>query len=166
MIWNEIFTYSQGRLYWLKDQRAGRNGNKVNAIAGSEAGAINERGYFVVTVGGKKYLRHRIVWEMHHGKIPDGMEVDHDNRIPGDDRIENLNLVSRSGNMKNLSMRKDNKSGITGVRFRKDRMKWRAEISTDKVKLSRSFDCFIKACEQRIEWEVAFSFNKEHGRRK
>lgn len=166
MIWSDIFTYSQGRLYWKKEQRTGRGLNRVNAFAGDSAGAVNKRGYYVVTVRGEKILRHRIVWEMHNGEIPHGMEVDHDNGIPGDDRIENLNLVTRSGNMKNLAKRKDNKSGVTGVRFRKDRSKWVAEITSEKFKKSKMFDNFVSACEQRIIWEIELNFNSNHGRSK
>ena len=42
---------------------------------------------------GGKYV-HRVVWEEHHGKIPDGMEIDHINNSKHDNRIENLQLLT------------------------------------------------------------------------
>jgi hypothetical protein len=42
--------------------------------------------------------RHRIVWMAVNGPIPDGMYVNHINRIPGDDRIDNLELVTSQQN--------------------------------------------------------------------
>ncbi len=40
-------------------------------------GGINERGYAVISVGGKSRLLHRVVYPLVHGPIPDGWEVDH-----------------------------------------------------------------------------------------
>ena len=45
-----------------------------------------------------KYV-HRVVWEEHHGKIPDGMQIDHINNNPIDNRIENLQLVTKKQNL-------------------------------------------------------------------
>ena len=39
---------------------------------------------------------HRIVWETWNGPIPRGMVVHHKNMYPQDNRIENLELLSRS----------------------------------------------------------------------
>ena len=33
--------------------------------------------YEEILVNGKRYLKHRYVWEQHNGKIPDGYEVHH-----------------------------------------------------------------------------------------
>lgn len=47
-----------------------------------------------------KYVHH-LVWEAFRGKIPDGMEIDHINTVKTDNRLENLRLTDRSGNMRN-----------------------------------------------------------------
>ena len=44
---------------------------------------------------------HRLVWEMHYGKIPKGMVIDHINRNKTDNRIENLRLATKSQNARN-----------------------------------------------------------------
>lgn len=66
----------------------------------------NAAGYRRVTfdrgaLGRFRALAHRIVWVLHHGAIPDGQLVDH---IDGDflnNRINNLRLVTKSGNSQN-----------------------------------------------------------------
>lgn len=41
---------------------------------------------------------HRAVWTFFNGHIPDGLEINHINGIKDDNRIENLELVTSSGN--------------------------------------------------------------------
>ncbi|MBA3689507.1 MAG: HNH endonuclease [Chloroflexi bacterium] len=41
---------------------------------------------------------HRMVWESVHGPIPDGLEINHKNGVRADNRIENLELVTSTGN--------------------------------------------------------------------
>ena len=43
---------------------------------------------------------HRKVWEEHHGPIPSGMHIHHINGIKDDNRIENLELVTHTENMR------------------------------------------------------------------
>jgi hypothetical protein len=47
----------------------------------------NPRTYCRVWIGGEAYVLHRVVWELHKGKIPDGMVVDH---IDGNIRNNNI----------------------------------------------------------------------------
>ena len=70
--------------------------------------------YGQVKVSGKTEYIHRIIWEIHNGKIPDGMEIDHINREKSDNRIENLRLVTRLENNQNW-FKKFNKTGLSGV---------------------------------------------------
>lgn len=57
--------------------------------------------------------------------------VDHDDRKRNDSRKANLRIVSRTQNNQNKSLRSDNKSGITGVSYRKDRHAWTSRIRID-----------------------------------
>ncbi len=60
-------------------------------------------------------------------KAPHGVEVDHINRNPLDNRKENLRLCTPSQNIGNQKLRASNRSGFKGVR--RHRGKWQAVIS-------------------------------------
>lgn len=88
-----------------------------NSKCGDVAGHNHARGYVRIRVNGKMYFAHRLVWIMHFGDIPDGLQIDHINCIKNDNRIENLRLASSSINTQNKrSARKDNTIGLLGVR--------------------------------------------------
>lgn len=58
---------------------------------------------------------------------PDDMVVDHINRNPLDNRRINLRVCTVAENNRNLSIRKNNTSGIMGVYYRKNRGYWVAQ---------------------------------------
>lgn len=49
--------------------------------SGDVSGSIRRDGYVEVKVNGKSELAHRVIWEMHNGKIPENMQIDHINHI-------------------------------------------------------------------------------------
>lgn len=53
----------------------------------------------------KNFFIHRLVYEAFRGKIPEGLQVDHVNSNPTDNRLENLRLVSPKENMANPNTR-------------------------------------------------------------
>lgn len=46
----------------------------------------------------KKYYVHRLVWIAFNGQIPENIQVNHINEIKTDNRLENLNLMTRKEN--------------------------------------------------------------------
>ena len=124
MDWGILFEYRNGDPYW-KIKRSSQT--KLD----QPAGFYDDAGYRLVKikeVGIKKV--HRIIWEMFNGPIPDGMEIDHINRIRDDNRIENLRLVNKSLNAFNADRRKSNR--YTGVHFNKLVNKFQVRISFEK----------------------------------
>ena len=89
----EILLYSDGKLISKIDR------GKV--LCGDEVGSFNSAGYRQFSVYGKHYYTHRVVWELHNGEIPEGMEIDHINRDRSDNRLENLRVVDRLTNSLN-----------------------------------------------------------------
>lgn len=115
----ELLRYDAGtgEFVWLR--------TKGRAREGAVAGATDTYGYRVIRVDGVLYKAHRLAWLHEYGRWPDGL-LDHANRVKGDNRICNLRAISQSENMHNSSRR--TKSGVPGVRWRKDRGTWVAQI--------------------------------------
>lgn len=121
MKWFDVFKYREGELYW-KIKPYGK------VQIGDKAGGPHRRGYFHLTHEGKKYLVHRIIWEMAYGPIPKEMGIDHINGIKADNRVDNLRLATQSQNNWNRRKQKNNTSGFKGVYWEKQRSKWMALI--------------------------------------
>ena len=156
--WHSLFRYdcSSGKVYRLFSN------SNVNKI-GDEVGSRLKNGYLHVRLDGSSYRIHRIVWEMHNGEIPKGMEIDHINHIRDDNRIENLRMVSRSENMKNRLLSRNNTSGHCGVTFDSARGKWVGQVWSDGKKKSKRFDHKCEAIAWRKMMNENLGFSKTHG---
>lgn len=163
MHYNDIFSYKDGFIYWKLSVK-NQSKCKYHCSVGDIAGNVNSSGYVVVNLFGHQLRVHRIIWEMHFGEIPEGMEVDHINHDTTDNRIENLRIVSRSGNMRNKSIDKRNTSGATGVYYHRKNKKWYAQIMHNKKRIHLGFFCsFDLAVEARKEAELKYCYHKNHG---
>ena len=125
-----------------------------------------QRGYRRITIMGRLYLEHRIVWLYFYGEFPNG-QVDHINSVRNDNRIENLRDVNNQENHKNKTLLSNNKSGITGVGWCGDRMKFRVNITVNLKYIHLGyFSSFFDACCSRLSAQLKFGFHENHGRGK
>ena len=116
---NELFEYSGGNLFWkVKPAK--------HMLAGSEAGSLNKNGYKYVSINNVKQLLHRVVFKMHTGLDPS--HVDHIDRNPANNAIENLRASTFAENAWNMNTPKTNTSGVMGVHWDKRRQTWVAYI--------------------------------------
>ena len=84
-----------------------------------------------VQLKGKTYAIHNIIWELHGEVLPAGMVIDHKDRDPFNNNIENLSVKTCAENSRNKNMCKRNTSGVTGVSLHK-----RPRVSATWVDLS------------------------------
>ena len=143
---NELFDYSDGKLFW-----------KVKPCKhmqiGSEAGSLNKNGYKYVSIQGTKQLLHRVVFKMHTGIEPS--HVDHIDRNPANNTIENLRASTFAENAWNMNTPKTNTSGAMGVHWDKRRQTWMAYIRRHgKRKHLGYYDDFNAAVSARKDAEI------------
>lgn len=81
---------------------------------------------------------------------PKGYEVDHINHNPLDNRRENLRVVTHRENILSRGLFRKNKTGVVGVRWNDQRLKWTPHINVDGKNIYLgAFICFKKAVEER-----------------
>lgn len=154
---NELFVYNPSTGVIVRKIKIS------NSKAGDVLNTPNGYGYFQVYIGGVNYLVHRIAWKMHYGEDPI-KGIDHINGDGKDNRIENLRVVSQKENLRNSRMRSDNKTGVTGVRWREDKKKWHAFIKgEDKLVSLGHYGDFSSAVEARLAAESVYGYHPNHG---
>ncbi|MBD2798150.1 HNH endonuclease [Xenorhabdus sp. 18] len=132
--------------------------------AGKIAGCLSN-GYKVASVNKRLFLIHRLIWVLHYGAIPSNQEIDHINHMKGDNRINNLRLVTHAENQKNLSLLKNNTSGISGVYNDKRNGHWIARINSQdrKAKHLGIFKNKNDAIAARKQAECEYGYHSNHG---
>lgn len=127
--------------------------------------AKDDGGYLSGRIDGKTYRAHCVVWKMETGEEP--RKVDHKNGRRDDIRWRNLRAVDDAGNARNIGTRTDNTSGVMGVTFDRDRLKWRAQINVGgKCRYLGLFDTIEAAAKVRRAAEEEHGFFPGHGKRK
>lgn len=91
------------------------NGNLKNRKTNHIYHNLDRDGYIRVRQNNKEYRAHRIIWELFHGPIPEGLLVDHIDRNTQNNHIENLRLVTRNQNNWNSKGRGPLGKGVTKV---------------------------------------------------
>lgn len=122
----KLFEYKDGFLYWKQ-----RIANQVDIT--KPAGCVDKKGYRMIEISAKGFLAHRLIFLMHHGYLP--KIVDHKDRNPANNNIDNLREATRTQNQQN---RKTQKSftGFKGVYFCPERNnRYRAAITVNKKRV-------------------------------
>ena len=156
---------------WWKERPGNNKFNSTKAgkkiiVKPSSGGAPRHQIGFNDGVNRKKIYYSRVVWCWIYGEWPDQDKVvDH---IDGDymnNRKNNLRLVTRAENSRNLKKAVNNSSGHSGVSWHKPMKKWIAKISVNGKEIwLGSFDNKEDAIIVRKKAEIEHGYHKNHGR--
>ena len=117
---HQLFEYKGGKLYWKVDAA-------YNVKIGDVAGTTDSKGYKTTKINGKIYKVHRLIFLMHYGYLP--KFVDHKDKNPSNNKIENLRDATHSENQLNSKIPKNNTSGIKGVSWNSLVKKWAVRLN-------------------------------------
>jgi hypothetical protein len=124
-------TYKRLREVARYDRRSGLFYWKITvgkARRGCVAGHTDSNGYTKISIDGVKHFAHRLAWFYCHKEWPKN-NIDHIDRCRNNNRLSNLRDVGQSLNGLNGSLRRNNRSGYTGVFYDVRRDKWIAYIN-------------------------------------
>lgn len=144
----KYFTYSNGVLYWKISPR-------YKIKIGDSAGNILRTKFgdrVIIGFNGKSYFRSRLIFLYHHGYLPE--IVDHEDRNPLNDKIENLRSANPLKNAHNRTPNKNSASKYKGVTLRPS--KTSPFQATIDFKHQRKYIGVF-----RTEAEAALAYNRE-----
>lgn len=133
MVQNESLTdYLSYNYYVDADGTLRRNRTYKQWIIGREVGVVGVRGYKTLSIKGKRYYVHRLIFLMEHGYLPD--LIDHLDGDKTNNRISNLRDSSKVSNALNIRYcHKDNATAFLGVTYRKDTGKYSARFRNENL---------------------------------
>jgi hypothetical protein len=141
--------------------------NRNQMLKGSKAGTVSRNGYIRIFIDGKHYAANKLAWFFVNGEYP-RCDIDHINRVRSDNRISNLRKATRSENCQNASLRKNNKTGVTGVCWNPFHKKWQSRIMINGKSIHLGYhDTMLSAAKARSAAKKNYhSFNPEDSNEK
>ena len=119
------------------------------------------KGYKVVSIKGKIFKEHRMIFLMFHGYLPE--MVDHIDGDPSNNRIENLRECDFSSNGYNRKRGKNNSSGAKNVCWVHSKNKWKVDLQVaGKRKFIGYFEDFELA--ELVALEARNKYHREYAK--
>lgn len=148
-----------GKLSWKKRGVKGFDAQ----FAGKQTFLTTSNGYKIGSVMGHTFMASRVAWAIATGEMPKG-EIDHINGDRADNRLRNLRDVTCTENRHNKAANKNNKSGVGGVAWITQSLKWRAYITVDKKNIILGhFSKKGDAVKARLDAQKQHGFTDRHG---
>ena len=134
-------------LIWVKPTSAIRRPGDVAGCLSSHSKQADRQDW-KLCFNYTKYYVSRIIYALHHGVDPAEQTVDHIDRNPLNNAVENLALVGRDVQNRNRRVMKNNTSGLRGVTWASRSQSWTAQIGLKgDVKRLGCYRCKVKAAE-------------------
>jgi hypothetical protein len=124
--------------------------------AGKPAATLKADGYCYIHFNYRTESAHRLAYKIMTGLDP--VEIDHIDGNRSNNKWSNLKNGTRSDNLRNMALKRNNASGHHGVSFSKRQQKWIASIWLG------SFDSKEEAVKARKKYEKLLGFHPNHGR--
>lgn len=127
----EILSYDakSGSFFW-KERRS------PSCLKGQKAGFVGKRGYVDITIDGKKFKAHTLVWLLETGEFPE-VFLDHKDGDRTNNIFSNLRQATSSQNQRNRGKKLSESSSMyKGVDWREDYRSWRARIRAEGKQIS------------------------------
>lgn len=118
-------------------------------------------GYYRVSIGGKRYLLHKLIYYYSTGRWPD--TIDHIDGNCKNNKLSNLRETDRQGNMMNLKLRSDNPTGYVGVAMKYGKYYAHAQKNGERL-FAGYFDTIEEAISAREEMNKIYQFHENHGK--
>lgn len=124
--WQKFLYYDEGSpssLRWKVDIYSGKNYKTLSTPKDTIAGTKQYRksgkpSKWILKFGGKNYSVAKIVYIIKKEYVDNNIIIDHIDRNPFNNKIENLRPVSENVNLKNKNLQTNNSSGFMGVTVR------------------------------------------------
>jgi hypothetical protein len=147
-ILHNIFLYNPES--GILTNKGGRTKRGCTRPVGREAGTLSTNGYRNVSINGRLFRAHRVIWTMVYGQAPKDF-IDHKNGVRDDNRLVNLRECDRHENQTNTKRMSRNKSGFKGVSKGKSRKNpWMAFIAY------RGKQCYLGSFKSPEEAHAAY----------
>lgn len=159
-----IYDPETGNLIWKpREGMPQRNAAVAGKVAGHRHICTVGKAYIQVRVDRVLHYAHRIIWVMHHGPIPAGMQIDHIDGDGTNNMLNNLRMVSPSENKRNMRKMVTNKTGHTGVQLSKSGTYIAAGWSDGRPIHLGTAKTIEGAILLRKQWEAANGYHPNHG---
>lgn len=160
-------TYDYANYLFRYDPETGdlyRRAGNTDEFRSKPSGTKTKTGYIQIYIDGKLYLAHRIIMLLINKSLSDDCQVDHIDHNRLNNKLNNLRVVSQSGNMRNSGRRSDSSTGVTGVVYHKQARKYMASIFIDGKRIYLGlFKTLREAATARREANIKFGYHKNHG---
>ena len=123
--------------------------------------------YYSVSLFGKTYKAHRVIWAIYYGHLPN--VIDHIDGNGLNNRIENLRNTVQAENCKNRSHQSNSSTGYSGITYVKSRTegkpgKYLVRINAEagvRITVGR-YDTLEEAIAARQFAETKYSYHENH----